>query len=319
MTNKVDLFFDLFDEAAMLLVTGQGIDYLEAINRTAQMFCNNEADAKADPETQKRLEEILNVAAAEDFLKEEIRLALELLLIKGFKAENQRLDLMTPDTVNYLISRVVNRKFSDIGNKQLTILDTALGTGNQLQAIANNLSDETTLVGIEKEDLLVKLAASSAELQNNEIRIYFQDALVPVYDLADLVIGDLDSYQYSDVPAVAHPLYDQGVRYFPYLVIASRLVNLKDNGYFIYVIENDFFSQAKVDVFRSYLKDQATLMGLMVLPPSMFKSGAVGKSILIGKKASLRSWNMTVLQLTSLSQDQIPALFQKIDKFTDNL
>jgi len=319
MTNKVDLFFDLFDEAAMLLVTGQGIDYLEAINRTAQMFCNNEADAKADPETQKLLEEILEVAAAEDFLKEEIRLALELLLIKGFKAENQRLDLMTPDTVNYLISRVVNRKFSDIGNKQFTILDTALGTGNQLQAIANNLSDETTLVGIEKEDLLVKLAASSAELQNNEIRIYFQDALVPVYDLADLVIGDLDSYQYSDVPAVTHPLYDQGVRYFPYLVIASRLVNLKDNGYFIYVIENDFFSQAKVDVFRSYLKAQATLMGLMVLPPSMFKSGAVGKSILIGKKASLRSWNMTVLQLTSLSQDQIPGLFQKIDKFTDNL
>jgi len=57
----------------------------------------------------------------------------------------------------------------------------------------------------------------------------------------------------------------------------------------------------------------------MVLPPSMFKNGAVGKSILIGKKASLRSWDMTVLQLPSLSPDQIPDLFQKIDKFTDNL
>jgi site-specific DNA-methyltransferase (adenine-specific) len=250
------------------------------------------------------------------FSQEDIRLALELLTIKAFKDTNQSLDFMTPDSVNYIISRVINRKFNQ---NDLKILDVNLGTSNLLQAIANHYPNETELFGIESNKDVVQLASAWADLQNNEIKIYLQDAIYPIFDLVDVQISDLDCYEYEKELLSMHPLKHTNITYFPYLAILGKLDNLKDQGYFFYVINNDFFTNSQFPMFQTYIKEFATLVGLIVLPESMFRQEKQQKSILIGKKSIMVSHHLMLFPIKNLMKEQLPELFAKLDQFTDKL
>ncbi|MDD3107492.1 MAG: hypothetical protein PHP65_06815, partial [Bacilli bacterium] len=151
--NKTDLYYDFFDQIAMLLVEHKKLNYLEAFYETTKILCDEGYDCKVDQEVVESMEEILKAFFSEVFSQEDIRLALELLTIKAFKDTNQSLDFMTPDSVNYILSRVINRKFYQ---NDLKILDLNLGTSNLLQAIANNFPNETELFGIESNKDVVQ-------------------------------------------------------------------------------------------------------------------------------------------------------------------
>jgi site-specific DNA-methyltransferase (adenine-specific) len=316
MTNKTDIFYDFYDELAMLLVEHLGVDYLEAFHQTAKLLIDPEIDLKVDGEINKKILNIIEAFSLESFSQEQIRLALELLTVKAYKAQNKTLDLMTPDTVNYIISRIINRKFA---NCNINILDISLGTSNMLQAIANNFPNETELIGIEENQELVKLASTWADLQNNDLKIYWQDTLMPIFDLVDIEIGDLDGYNYQKPLLESNLMQKSGISYYPYLAIGAKLENLKDQGYFFYLINNDFFSFSKVEWFKQYLQETATLIGLIVLPDAMFRNDKTRKSILIGKKVRLQSWDMMIFPIASLSKEQLPDLLAKLDQFTDKI
>ncbi|MGD9886625.1 MAG: hypothetical protein AB7T03_01525 [Bacilli bacterium] len=316
MNNKTDLYYDFFDEIAMLLVEELGINYLEAFFKTKDLILDNEIELNLSTETQEKIKNLITALYQEIFSQEEIRLALQLLTVKAYKDVNKSLDFMTPDAVNYLFSRLINRKFV---NQNLRILDINLGTSNLLQTIANHYQGEKELIGIEQNQDLVKLASSWADLENNELKIYFQDVMVPIFDNVDLEIGDLDNGEYQKELPKSHPLLNHQITNYPYLAIASKITNLKENGYFIYLINNDFFASPELTIFRNYLQKQATLLGLVVLPETMFQSEQKRKSILIGKKAVLKAWDLLILPITNLSKPQLPVLLEKLDQFIDKL
>ena len=58
--------------------------------------------------------------------------------------------------------------------------------------------------------------------------------------------------------------------------------NLKNGGYFVAVIYNDFFENELSEGFRSELLLSFNMIGLIKLPDSLFKN--LGKSILILQK-----------------------------------
>lgn len=312
--EKIDLYYDLLDRAAMIIYEDLHLDYFESFLRVSKDINDRFDDTSLSEEAIKKLEEIYEVLTLETFFNEEIRLALELLVIKAFKHINFPLDLMTPDSINYLLAMIIKTKYP---NQTIAILDTCLGTANTLNAISNNLNHESFLAGIEKNETLVKLAIANSNLQRNEVIIYYQDALAKVPFRGEVVVGDLDSYDYN--LEVNLELYQKGIRYFPYLVIEARLENIIDDGYFIYVIDNDFFSKQGNEYFRSFLVNKATLVGLIVLPDSIVKKGHVGKSILIGKKAVLGNYNMIVLRLDSFSKENTEKLFVEIKDMMEQI
>ena len=309
MTSKVDFFYDLIDQAVMLYCERLNLNYFEALLKVGNDIFNGQIDDKIDDEDNKKTEKLYQIINEESFLNEEIRLALELLIVKAFKHINFSLDLMTPDSICYLITYLIKKLYR---SQKLTIIDTLLGTSNLISAISNHYDGELSLIGIENNLKLVELSKVSTNLQNNEIKIYYQDALSPIFDLADVIIGDLDNYHYQDQEKSF--LNENGVTYFPYLVIEARLRNLKDNGYFIYIIENDFFAQNNVDIFKTFLDKEVTLMGLIVLPKTAFQKDHIGKSILIGKKTIKKSYNMMVLEIPSFEENILKSSLQKIDK-----
>ncbi|MDD3170954.1 MAG: N-6 DNA methylase [Bacilli bacterium] len=312
--EKVDLYYDFVDRACMILYDDLHIDYFEALIRVSRDLTLSFDDSKLSEEAIKNIEEVYNAISLENFYNEEIRLALELLIIKAFKHINFSLDLMTPDTINYLIAMIIKIKY---GEKAISILDTCLGTGNLINAISNNMHQEIELYGIEKNESLVKLAEAVTNLQNNQIEIFFQDALRRIAYRGDVVVGDLEGYSYDE--SVDLELYHQGVRYFPFLVLEARLENIVDDGYFIYAIDNDFFSQSGSEKLKNFLLDKATLVGLIVLPSQIVKEGHVGKSILIGKKTVMKNYNMAILRLTSFEKAEAEKLFIQIQDMMEQI
>ena len=234
--KKIDLFYKLVDKACMIYYNDLGTDYLEAFIKVSESLTDEFDEMKLSKKSIEKLNAIYNEISENDFLNEEVRIACELILVKGLKHRNVLLDFMTPDVINYLYVHIVksiidNCNFGD----EITILDTVLGTSNLLQTIINNIEEYKDIkihgIGIEKDELLVHLSKALSNLLDNEIIINFNDALKKINNCANIIVGDFG--ESKDV----------------YEIIKLRLDNLADDGFFVYVVNNDFFTNAPKDLF----------------------------------------------------------------------
>ena len=315
-TNKlVDIFYDFLDKACMAIYDDIHLDYLESfliVSNAITKITTDDVDImdssfydkRLSNKCVKKLSKIYTDLEEYEFSSEVVRLATELILIKGFKARNLLLDFVTPDTINYLFSYIINsiirynKEYSDMDS--IRILDTVLGTGNLVQTIINNSNASISAVGIEHDELLVHIAKAFNDLLDNELVINYGNALDDNFNNSDIVIGDFGE---------SKEIYD---------IILKRLDNL-DKGYFIYLINNDFFMNASDD-FKTKLTSVATLIGLVVLPKNFVSSGHVGKSILIGKKEVLTDYRLGVIQIDEeLNEKNINSTFNKIDKMINKI
>ena len=312
--DNVNMFYDIIDDACMLLYEELHLDYLQALIRVGNDIVFEIDDSKISLEAYNKLKDIYLGLDNKQFNCEEIRLAFELLIVKAFKHADVSLDILTPDTICYLFSVIIKDKFQ---GQKIAILDTLLGTSNLLQAISNSLEETPKLIGIENNLNLAKLSEISSNLEGNEIKIYFQDALNSVMDRVDIVIGDLEAKDYKDKADL--DLLNKGVTYFPYLVIRKRLENIKDGGYFMYVVDNDFFEQEGSKLFHDELVKEATLMALITLPKSMVQEGRVGKSILIGKKEVLSDYKIALINIDNFDKDYLKAVFVRLEKLVNEI
>lgn len=285
--KKVDLFYDLIDKACMIYYNDIKRDYLEAFISFTNALINGLDEPKLSSKAVQKLEKIINQISSQDFLNEEVRLAVELVLIKGYKHRNLLLDFLTPDGVSYIFSFIVNsiinndQKYKDLDDDdfdEVVVMDTVMGAGNMLNTIINNGARNITGIGIERDILLANLAKSLAEIIDNDIIVNVQDAKVKFNALADIIVGDFGETE---------DVYD---------IILARLDNILNNGYFAYMVNNDFFTKA-TNEFKEALLKEATLMGLIVLPSNFVKKGHVGKSIIVGKKEILKDYQMSVISI----------------------
>ena len=192
---NIDLIFDIFDQAAMIYYENLKIDYLSALGEINKNLNISEYDSRLPDKVIDYLELVYKPLQKGNFKNEEIRLALELFIVKGLKHINYPQNLMTPDFINYLFVVIINELF--VG-ETINIIDTSLGTGNLLAAMKNNYPGDASLIGIENDLRLTEFAGAFMDVQQNDIKIYFQDALNAIHDRVEFVVGDLDSYYVSD-------------------------------------------------------------------------------------------------------------------------
>lgn len=238
---------------------------------------------------------------------EEMRRALLLLDINGFKHLNYPLDYITPDVV----SVICNHLIQSVYNKEITILDFNFGVGNLAFYIANNLKQEVKLIGIENHSLLVNVSAHKADMMEGELVLYHQDALECIPNSIDVVVSDIATHDYEN-PNYHSSLYDQNVRYFPYLAI-ERYLELDNNPLYIYIIDNNFFEKEGSNKFKELIKDKAKIISLVALPENFFIDKQNAKSLLIMKKSNDDA-NQTNSEVFVLPQiDQKDAFMKTID------
>jgi site-specific DNA-methyltransferase (adenine-specific) len=305
--NKVTLLHDLMHEIILIRYTQKKRTYLELLVELSNYLTDQIDHYLVDypPEVIEKIEQI----EGQDYNSEEIRLAMQLLIIHGLKHKNIRADMITPDGIGLLFAFII-KHLANI-KQEITILDIVAGTGNLLTTIANHIEvEQLSLLGIENNELLVQVAKANADMQYHHIDLFFQDTLQHIFPTVDFVIGDLDQYQYAN-DKYQSPLYQLGIRDFSYLAIEKHIQSGHDQTYYLFLIYNDFFRNEGNKEMKQVIDEFTDMLGLIVLPESMFLDSSKSKSILILKhKVDLATVarNLELIHLPS-SYDHI--LFEK--------
>lgn len=286
--NVVDQFYDIIDECCMRLNEKLHLNYFDCLIRVANDILYDINVSKLEEEDLKFLEEKYDQLSNVKITNEEVRLTMQLLIIKAMKHVNMNLEIMTPDYINYIIGYLINSYYKGV-NSEISVLDVEVGTGNLINAIANYSDLNIDLIGIDNNKNLINLCKANTELQNNDIDLYFQDTLTTFLDEVDVVVGDLDCVTVND-------------KYYPYEIILNYLPNLSNDGLFIYLIENDFFAKEQINDFKKEF--QGTFLGLIVLPQNLFNEKHIGKSLLVGTSRKLTSFEMMIMQLSDLNNKE---------------
>ncbi len=276
----MELFYDVMDESIQTLYEVEPRPYFDLYFETVKNIIDSDLSKNYDEETDAKLLRIYSRLSDKDFAPEDIRKALQTLIIKGLNEEHEVQDV-TPDTLGFLMAYLISR-LTD--KKEISILDPLAGSGNMLLSIESHLNLNVSLFAIENSKLKTKILKSMADLMNTLVEIYFQDTLnIKMKDMDFVVFDTPTSYTLDP--------------YFPYYLVLHHMGSLKDGGYMIGLLPNDFFMHDNDKMFKEEISKLGRVYGVLELPESFFKSSP--KSIIIFKKEVSEDKNCLMVKLPS--------------------
>lgn len=320
--TPLEQLFNEINETAQILQEELSCTYLDALGESGENFFHGKVIQEEVSElSRKRLEKIYHQFSAKKYNKETIRKAYQLAILKGMKQNVQPNHQMTPDTVGLFVSYLVGKFMHN--QKEFTILDPAVGTGNLLFAILNQLLDhEFSACGVEIDETLLKLAYAGANMQEHPLQLFNQDSLEPLFiDPVDVVVSDLPvGYYPNDARALEFELRaETGHSFAHHLFIEQSVRHTKDGGYLFFIVPNNIFVTEQAQNLNIFLKSYTHIQGMIQLPLSMFKSETAAKSILIvqKKKAGISAPKHALLvQLPKLSDyEATKSVMRQMDKW----
>ena len=304
MINKLNIekIFDYLDNTSVVFYEKKKMPYLEGLNESINFLLDDEFEEEYEDDLVLEIVKHKDEIRALPFQPEEVRKAVQLCLLRGYKHANLTNSLITPDTIGIFISYLVKKLYK---NKEITsILDPLVGTGNLLYTVINNLEVEVKAFGVENDHLKCKLSRNLGDMMDIENEIFFQDTLT-YYDYGfNLILTDIDKEYNED-------------GYFPYKVINHHFDALADGGYFISIIDNDFFEQDKNQVFKEEIIKRGQIFGLIKLSDTLFKG--TPKSILIIRKNDDKTKTIEDFLLVDLPSfndlEEFNRIINQIDKW----
>ncbi|WP_071393836.1 class I SAM-dependent methyltransferase [Bacillus tuaregi] len=324
-TTPVEELFMVINDTAVLLQEELNVSYLEALAETGEnIFHQSVLQDDLSELTLKRLKRIYEDCHITRYTKEEIRKSFQLAILKGMKESVQPNHQMTPDSVGMFVGYLLH-KF--VTKEAYRLMDPAVGTGNLLTAAMNQEMNKTIQgIGIEIDDLLIKLAYMNANLQEHPIEFFNQDSLEPLFvESVDAVISDLPvGYYPNDIRAADYQLKaDEGHSYAHHLFIEQSIRHVKPAGFLFFIIPNGLFESTQAKKLHTYLQETVDIQGMIQLPETMFKNKQSAKSILILQKKdeSVKPPKQVLLaNMPSFSNgDEMEKILTKIDRWiTEN-
>ena len=307
-TPNLELFYDVLDESISKLYEVKKQSFLKLLIKSGRnIIAQDVLDKEATPEQREELLNIYHKLDDVDFNVEEIRKAFQLMVLRAFDEANLTPGDITPDTLGIFISYLINKLKGKVD--KLKILDPLVGSGNLLYSVANHLDCDLHLFGIDSSKDLCDIASIQGDLLNYEIEIFCQDTLNNSFSDIDVVVADIVGY---DVKAFEKEYY------FPYLCVLQHMASLKEDGYFIGIVPNDFFEHDADGFFKENIVNHGSVLGVLELPVNMFKANP--KSIVIFTKKPLESKKCLLVELPSFSDPELlnKALIQIEDWFLIN-
>ncbi len=286
-TSNMELVFDVISESIEFLFDKVKGDYFTLYALTVKNILASEIlNEELNKEDKESLSKIYSKLTDKDISTEDIRKAIQSLMLRGFQEVKVSNGEMTPDTIGLLFAYFIS-KF-DQNPRDIKILDPLSGVGNLLFTLDNHLAMNTELFAIEHNKTMVNILKLNSELMSTNVNIYFQNTLSSSLKDMDYVVIDFDYYD---------QLEDK--TYFPYKTILHHISSLKDNGIMLCCIPDDFFNYDSNQEFKKTLSSNSSIIGLIELPNEMFKKSK--KSILIIKKEVLKDKKCLMVKLPSFS------------------
>lgn len=283
--DNLELFYDCVDESNNLLYELIHKNYFELIEETVNNILAGEVVTDVDDEGAEKLQAIYDRIADVDFSVEDVRKAMQAIILKGFKEMRISNGNTTPDTLGIFIAYLITKLTKQ---KNISILDPLCGTGNLLHTIANHLDKEMKLYACDHNLWMTKITGMVSDLLNLEVEVFLQDTLNLKMNNLDFIVFDLPNVVKED-----------DKEYFPYQAILHYKDMLKENGSMIGIVGNDFFDYDKNQEFKKQLLVDSSIIGLVELPDKMFVSKP--KIILVIQKKVVDKKNCFMVKLPSFT------------------
>lgn len=271
--EKLEKIFSFINEKSEQFEQSSESTYLEGVLNTLEDILDQKIDW-----------------IGKDASKEEIRKAIQLAILKGMRKSSQPNHQMTPDSlgllVGYFVEQFVEEKLND---GAVSILDPAVGTGNLLLTVMNMMDGKTFATGIEVDETLIRLAADTAELVQQPLMLYHQDALQKMLvDPVDIVVCDLPVgyYPNEDVALDYELCAREGMSYAHHLLIEQSMNHSKEGAFLFFLVPANLFESEQAKELHSYLKKHAWIQAVIQLPEGLFANKSLEKSMLILQKQS---------------------------------
>lgn len=238
--------------------------------------------------------------------KEEWRRAFQFLLIKANQTEPMQYNhQFTPDSIGFILSFLVDQL---LATQKVTVLEIGSGTGNLAQTILNASQKDLDYLGIEVDDLLIDLSASMADVMRAEISFVQGDAVRPqILKESQVILADLPiGYYPDDQIASRYQVASQTEHtYAHHLLMEQSLKYLEKDGFAILLAPNDLLTSPQSDLLKGWLQEQANIVAMIALPPSLFGKSAMAKSIFVLQKKAARQLAPFVYPLQSLQEPEV--------------
>ncbi|MGE7092113.1 class I SAM-dependent methyltransferase [Lysinibacillus sp. NPDC048646] len=223
-----------------------------------------------------------------DATKEDVRKAIQIAILKGMCKGSQPNHQMTPDTLGLLVGYFVEQIFAErLEKEKISIMDPAIGTGNLLLTVMNLLDGKIEATGVEVDELLIRLAAATADLTEQPVSLFRQDALQDLLvDPVDAIVCDLPVgyYPNEDVALDYEVCAPEGMSYAHHLFIEQSVNYTKDGGYLFFLAPTHLFESEQSKQLHKYIQKHAWIQAIIQLPDTMFANKAHEKSIVILQK-----------------------------------
>ncbi|SDZ28084.1 site-specific DNA-methyltransferase (adenine-specific) [Evansella caseinilytica] len=288
-STNTEKIFSVLDKGSVIIEKARNIIYLEALSEMGEaLYQGGVPDGFPEEKKQELVALMKELPDHETIAKEEYRRAVQLAMLKGMKNGAQPHHAMTPDAICLLVGYLVNKIFaSENKERTLTVLDPAVGTGNLLTAVINQAQRRIHGIGMEPDEMLLKLAYVNANLQEQEVDLFHQDSIAsPLIKNVDAIVSDLPAGYYPN-DAVAqqfHLAAESGHSFVHFLLLEQSLKFVKPGGFLIFIVPNFLFAAEDSQHLHEYIKGESYIYSLLQLPRSMFKNKDWGKSILILRK-----------------------------------
>lgn len=270
MQTNVEIIFGYLDQKAAKHSESGEMPYLEGVLLAAEDWLDGQGPSVSSPS------------------KEEIRKGLQLAILKGMKEHSQPHHQMTPDSLGLLLGYMVEQFMGE--REQISVFEPAVGTGNLLFTVMNYLDGKVlSASAVEIDETLIQLTAVTADLLEQPVELYRQDALQHLLiDPVDAVIADLPYGYYPDEhTANGYELKAKdGMSFAHHLFIEQSIRHTADGGYLFFVAPASIFESEQASDLYSFLKKYTWIQAVFQLPNSMFKNKALEKSILVLQKIS---------------------------------
>ncbi|MBP5550558.1 MAG: hypothetical protein J6X93_00720 [Bacilli bacterium] len=279
--ENYDFFYDIIDEACMLICSETNCNYLDALIRVSKDIIEDIDDSRLDASSLNKLGEIYDRLNERIVSNEDIRLAYNFLFVKALKHAKYPLDILIPDSIGLLFANII-RNYYDYNINMLEINAKCASLTN---TIANFLELDTYCFAQEEDSKLATIAKYSSNMQDRDLVVYNNKLLDPLEVSVDTIFGYLESKTEDNT-------------FIPYKAISKLMKYLDEDGIFIFLIDNDFFSYPDLNNFRNSFT--GTLLGLLILPDTMFQAGKA-RSVLIGSKKQINDFEMIVMNMPSFA------------------
>lgn len=320
--------FELFDQGTEILQAALRSSYLDAMLENAENVIDGRVeveDGVPDKKTVEQLEKLYQEMHLKDAPAETIRQVLQLSFLKVIRKDSiQANHQMTPDTIGFLMAFLIE-KISKL-DRPSTIFDPAVGTGNLLTTIINQLQQASAEpihgYGIDNDPAMLEVASASVALQGLDVDLFHQDAInaldIPECDLAvaDLPIGyyplDQNTKNYKTRAQKGHS-------YVHHLLIEQAMNYLRPGGFGVFLVPSNLFQTKEAQPFIQWMHSVGYLQGLINLPAELFANQNAQKAILLLQRHGGKSKQAVKVLLGEFPSFKKPqefsAFMQEIDQW----